>query len=149
MPPAVRARLWLTGQVFGPADDQPRLWLILTDGRVLAFRLPKVELGDDTVIAPLVDAVARDVRGNCWEVEHPAFGWAQVLYAAPVLPLIDKTHAAFVFHPDYQRFIAGLDAEVMQLLLMLERTPHPAAITRRDGENPPPLPRLYVASVRN
>lgn len=149
LPPAVRARLWLPGRVFGPADDQPRLWLILADGRVLAFRLPKVELGDDAVIAPLVDAVARDVRGNRWEVEHPAFGWAQVLYAAPVLPLIDKTHAAFVFSADFQRFIACLDAEVMQLLLSLERTPHPAAITRRDGENPHPLPRLYVASVRN
>ena len=52
-PHAVRARLWLPGRVFGPADDHARLWLALSDGRVLAFRLPEVALGDDAVIAPL------------------------------------------------------------------------------------------------
>lgn len=149
LPPTVRARLWLPGRVFGPADDQPRLWLLLADGRVLAFRLPKVALGDDAVIAPLAEAVAGDPRGLRWEIEHPAFGWAQALYAAPVLPAPKKEHAAFFFDPDYALFAAGLDAEIMRLLLFLEREPHPPAITRRDGEAPHPLPRLYVASVRN
>lgn len=149
LPSAVRARLWLPGRVFGPADDQPRLWLILSDGRVLAFRLPTVRLGDDRVIAPLAGAVADDLRGLRWEIEHPAFGWAQVLYAAPVLPAPQKEHAAFLFAPDYRRFPTCLDEGIMQLLLSLEREPHPPAITRRDGEAPHPLPRLYLASVRN
>jgi hypothetical protein len=149
LPPMLRARLWLPGRVFGPADDQPRLWLILSDGRVLAFRLPKVTLGDDTVIAPLAQAVADDVRGMRWEFEHPAFGWAQALYAAPVLPAPKKEHAAFFFDPAYRRFLACLDEEIMQRLLSLEREPHPPAITRQDGEAPHPLPRLYLASVRN
>ncbi len=148
-PPTVRARLWLPGRVFGPADDQPRLWLILADGRVLAFRLPKVALGDDMIVAPLAQAVADDLRGMCWEIEHPAFGWAQVLYAAPVLPVPQKDHAAFLFDPDYRRFLACLDEEIMRLLLSLEREPYPPAVTRRDGEGPHPLPRLYLASVRN
>lgn len=149
LPSMVRARLWLPGRVFGPADDQPRLWLVLADGRVLAFRLPSVALGDDRVIASLTEAVADDLRGRCWEIEHPAFGWARVLYAAPVLPAPRKEHAAFLFGPDYRRFLACLDEEIMQLLLSLEREPHPPAITRRDGEAPHPLPRLYLASVRN
>ncbi len=147
--PSLRARLWLSGRVFGPQDDQPRLWLALADGRVLAFRLPGVALGDDRVIPPLTEAVADDLRGMRWEIEHPAFGWAQILYAAPVLPAPRKEHAAFLFAPDYRRFLACLDEEIMQLLLSLEREPHPPAITRRDGEAPHPLPRLYLASVRN
>ncbi|MCX8086941.1 MAG: HIRAN domain-containing protein [Rhodocyclaceae bacterium] len=149
LPDRVRARLWLPGRVFGPADDQPRLWLILADGRVLAFRLPGVALGDDRVIMPLVQAVADDVRGMRWEVEHPAFGWAQLLYAAPVLPALDKAHAGFLFDADYQQFAANLDGQIMRLLLSLEREPTPPAITRRDGEPPHPLPRPYFASVRN
>lgn len=149
LPSMVCARLWLPGRVFGPADDQPRLWLVLADGRVLAFRLPGVALGDDRVIASLTEAVADDLRGLCWEIEHPAFGWAQVLYAAPVLPAPQKGHAAFLFDPDYQRFLSCLDEKIMQLLLSLEREPYPPAVTRRDGEGPHPLPRLYLASVRN
>ena len=149
LPAGCRARLWLPGQVFGLNDDDPRLWLALADGRVLAFRLPEVELGDDEVIAPLIDAVARDVRGNRWQLEHSAFGMAQVLYAAPVLPLADKRHAGFWFDADFQRFAASLDAEVMRLLLSLEREPHPSAITRRDRQAPQPLPRRFFASVRN
>ncbi|WP_240099673.1 HIRAN domain-containing protein [Thermomonas flagellata] len=148
-PPTVRARLWLPGRAFGPADDQPRLWLILADGRVLAFRLPKVALGDDMVIAPLAQAMADDPRGVRWEIEHPAFGWAQVLYAAPVLPAPKKDHAAFLFDPGYRRFLSCLDEEIMRRLLSLEREAHPPAVTRRDGEAPHPLPRLYLASVRN
>lgn len=148
-PPGARARLWLRGHMFGPNDDDPRLWLALTDGRVLAFRLPHAVAGDDAVIAPLVDSVARDVRGKRWQLEHPAFGAAQVLYAAPVLPLADTRHAGFCFDADFQRFAACLDAEIMRLLLSLEREPHPSAITRRDGQPPHPLPRRFFASVRN
>ena len=55
LPSCVRARLWLPGHVFGPNDDDPRLWLALADGRVLAFRLPEGAPGDDAVIAPLAD----------------------------------------------------------------------------------------------
>lgn len=149
LPPLVRARLWLPGRAFSPQDDDPRVWLLLADGRVLAFRLPGVALGDDAAIAPLAQAVANDVRGRRWEIEHPTFGRAQALYAAPVLPLPRKEHAAFFFEPDYRRFLAGLDEDIMRLLLSLEREPHLPAVTRRDGEAPHPLPRLYLASVRN
>ncbi|MDM7457076.1 MAG: hypothetical protein P3W97_007470, partial [Tepidimonas sp.] len=149
LPAGCRARLWLPGRVFGQNDDDPRLWLALADGRVLAFRLPEVELGEDAVLAPIIDTLARDVRGNRWAVEHPAFGAAQVLYAAPVLPLADTRHAGFCFEADFQRFAASLDAEVMRLLLSLEREPHPPALTRRDGQGPHPLPRRFFASVRN
>ncbi|MEQ1437993.1 HIRAN domain-containing protein [Fontimonas sp. SYSU GA230001] len=145
----MRARLWLPGHVFGNNDDDPRLWLILADGRVLAFRLAKAVPGDDSVIAALAGAVADDMRGSIWKIEHPAFGQAQVLYAAPVLPAPNKDHAGFLFDPGYQRFARLLDAEVMCLLLALERAPTPAAITRRDGAAPHPLPQRFYASVRN
>lgn len=148
-PAAVRARLWLSGRVFGPADDGARLWLILADGRVLAFRLPQGALGDDTLLAPLAAAVADDVRGQRWELEHLAFGQAQLLYAAPVLPIACAGHAGFIFDSDYRRYAAALDGEIVRLLLDLEREPHPAAVTRADGESPHPLPKPYLASVRN
>lgn len=149
LPPGVRARLWLPGHAFGPNDDDPRLWLALSDGRVLAFRLLHAGFGDDGLIVPLVEAIADDLRGKRGEVELSAYGRAQVLYAAPVLPLADKRHAGFLFDADFQRFAACLDAEVMRLLLSLEREPHPPAITRRDGQGPQPLPRRFFASVRN
>lgn len=149
LPCTVRARLWVAGRTLRPPDDQARLWLHLSDGRVLAFRLPAVPLGEDGVIAPLVAEVTNDLRGNRWALEHPAFGFAQVLYAAPVLPLLRREHAGFVFDAEFQQFAAGLDGEVMRLLLSLERDPTPAAVTRRDGEAPHPLPARFYASIRN
>ncbi|MDW8323211.1 MAG: HIRAN domain-containing protein [Burkholderiales bacterium] len=145
----VRARLWVPGRLFGPQDDDARLWLLLTDGRVLAFRLPGVRLGDDGVLAALAAAVADDPAGRRWAVEHAVFGWAQVLYAAPVLPALRADHAGYLFTPEFARFASGLDGEVMRLLLDLEREPTPPAITRHDGEAPHPLPRRFYASVRN
>jgi hypothetical protein len=149
IPSAVRARLWLPGQVFAPEDRRPRLWLSLTDGRVLALRLPYGAHADDGVIAPIVAALAHDLRGNRWELDLPGIGPMGVLYAAPVLPLASRAHAGFVLDADFQRFAASLDAELMRLLLWLEREPTPPAVTRRDGETPHPLPRRFLASVRN
>jgi hypothetical protein len=147
--PGVRARLWLPGHAFAPEDRCPRLWLLLADGRVLSLRLPHGMPPDDAVITPIVAALADDARGLRWEVELDGIGPVGVLYAAPVLPLPSRIHAGFVFEADYQRFAALLDAEVMRLLLWLERAPTPPAVTRRDGESPHPLPARFLVSVRN
>lgn len=147
--PAVRARLWLPGHVFSPEDRCPRLWLSLADGRVLALRLPHASCADDGVIAPIVAALADDLRGMQWELNLPGIGPVGVLYAAPVVPLASRAHAGFILDADFQRFVATLDAEVMRLLLWLEREPTPPAVTRRDGQTPHPLPRRFIASVRN
>ncbi|SFF25332.1 HIRAN domain-containing protein [Fontimonas thermophila] len=146
---AVRARLWLPGQVFAPEDGHPRLWLSLSDGRVLALRLGQARLGDDAVIAPILAALTDDVGGHHYQLQLPQTGFVQVLYAAPVLPNPVRWHAGFWFDADFQRFAATLDAELMRLLLWLEREPTPPAVTRRDGETPHPLPRRFFASVRN
>lgn len=61
--PALRARLWLTADEVGEHDADPRLWLHLNDGRVLAFRLAETVFGDDRVLAPLTTAIAEDLRG--------------------------------------------------------------------------------------
>lgn len=147
--PAVRARLWLPGHAFAPEDRCPRLWLLLSDGRVLALRLPYGSCADDVVIVPIVAALADDVGGKRWQVELAGTGQVGVLYAAPVLPLPSRLHAGFVLDADFQHFAAQLDAEVMRLLAWLERTPTPPAVTRRDGEAPHPLPSRFLASVRN
>ena len=150
LPAAVRARLWVSPRALRQHDEYPRLWLILGDGRVLAFRLAQARPNDDSVLLPLAHAFAADVRGNRFLIEDlPGVGYVQVLYAAPVVPPLAAEHAGFVFDTQFQRFVAALDAEVMQLLLALEREPYPAAITRRDGDSPHPLPRPFFASIRN
>lgn len=147
---SIRARLWVWPHALREHDEMPRLWLVLADGRVLALRLAHVPFGDDAVLAPLAAALLPDVRGLRWELQDPAtFGWVQVLYAAPVVPPLDAHHAGFVLRPDFQRFVAALDGEVLGLLARLERQPHLSAITRRDGQTPHPLPRPFFASVRN
>ncbi|MCX7815745.1 MAG: PcfJ domain-containing protein [Tepidimonas ignava] len=148
-PAPVRARLWLPGHVFAPEDRCPRLWLSLADGRVLALRLPHGSSADDGLIAPIATALADDLRGKQWELNLPGIGPVGVLYAAPVAPLASRAHAGFILDADFQRFVASLDVEVMRLLLWLEREPTPPAVTRRDGETPHPLPRRFLASVRN
>ncbi|MEW5889136.1 MAG: HIRAN domain-containing protein [Pseudomonadota bacterium] len=146
-PPAVRARLWLPGRGFAPEDDHPRLWLSLADGRVLALRLGQARLGDDAVIAPIVAALALDLHGNRYQLELAGVGFVQVLYAAPAAPQVGRLHAGFVFDAQFQHFVASLDAEVMRLLLSLERPPTPTASS--GGRTPHPAPARYLASVRN
>lgn len=145
--PAVRARLWLSGEALGQHDRDSRLWLHLADGRMLALRLADAELGDDAVIAPIVAALADDLPGNRYQLHLPEVGFVQLLYAAPVLPNPSRWHAGFVFDPEFRRFADGLDAEVVRLLLALEREPTPAAVS--GGRAPHPAPRRYFASVRN
>ncbi|MGD9643986.1 MAG: HIRAN domain-containing protein [Elusimicrobiales bacterium] len=147
--PAVRARLWLPGRTFAPEDEYPRLWLSLSDGRVLALRLGQARLGEDAVIAPIVAALADDAGGHRYQLELPDVGFVQVLYAAPALPNPSRWHAGFWFDADFQRFAATLDAEAMRLLLWLEREPTPPAVTRHDGRAPQPAPKVFFASVRN
>ncbi len=145
----IRARLWIPGQALGPGDDEPRLWLHLTDGRVLALRLGEAQLGDDQVIEPIVEALADDLGGHRYSLEIDSVGYVHVLYAAPVLPQAGSLHAGFIYDRDFQHFAAGLDTEVMRLLLDLERLPTPPAATGRPPQKPhPTLPR-YMASVRN
>ncbi|MGC8732695.1 MAG: hypothetical protein ACP5RC_10610, partial [Halothiobacillaceae bacterium] len=145
--PAVRARLWLSAEALGQHDDAPRLWLNLTDGRVLAFRLPNVSLGNDAVIAPIVTALADDLFGNRYQLQMPQIGFVHILYAAPVLPQPSRLHAGYLFSADFRAFAESLDAEVIQLLLALEREPTPVEPT--GGRAPHPAPMRYLASVRN
>ncbi len=147
LPPAVRARLWLSAQALREHDDAPRLWLNLTDGRVLALRLAHAKLGDDAVIAPIVAALADDLHGYRYELDLPEVGFVQILYAAPVLPQPSRLHAGHLFSVEFRAFAESLDAEVMQLLLALEREPTPVAAT--GGRTPHPAPARYLASVRN
>ncbi|WP_126444273.1 HIRAN domain-containing protein [Sulfuricystis multivorans] len=147
LPPTVRARLWLSGQALGQHDDAPRLWLLLTDGRLLAFRLPNVTLGEDAVIAPINAALADDLHGNRYQLNLREVGFVQILYAAPVLPQPSRLHAGYLFSADFRAFAEKLDAQVMQLLLALEREPTPVAST--GGRTPHPAPARYLASVRN
>lgn len=150
LPVGVHARLWVSPRALRQRDEYPRLWLILRDGRALAVRLARAHWGDDGVLSPLAEAFADDLgEHRHWLDDLPGVGFAQVLHAAPVLPPLNAEHAGFVLDPDFQRFVAALDAEAMRLLQSLEREPTPAAITRRDGESPHPLPQRFFASIRN
>ena len=144
-PAGVRARLWLSGRVFVPPDEQVRLWLVLDDGRVLAVRLHNVAFGDERVIEPLLHGVADDLNGEHWQVELAA-GYAHILYAAPVLPS-PRPHAGLIFDPDWQRFVAALDGDVVRLLLALEHEPCP--LPQADGEISRARPQRFFVSVRN
>ncbi len=130
-------------------DGQPRLWLALADGRVLALRLPQAAYGDDRVIEPLARALCEDVGGHrYWLDALPGVGPVQVLYAAPVLPCLQSVHAGFVLEPDFQVLLAALDAEVMQELLTLEREVAAAACMRAGAEGNERT-AVFFASVRN
>ena len=145
----IRARLWVPGEAFTPGDNQPRLWLHLSDGRVLALRLGHAKLGDDAVIDPLVEALSDDLNGYRYSLELDNVGYVHVLYAAPVLPQARHWHAGFVLDPDFQHYAAGLDTEVLRLLVALERPSTPPAATGRPPQEPQPALPRYIASVRN
>ena len=127
----IRARLWVPGEAFTPGDNQPRLWLHLSDGRVLALRLGHAKLGDDAVIDPLVEALSDDLNGYRYSLELDNVGYVHVLYAAPVLPQARHWHAGFVLDPGFRHYAAGLDVEVLRLLVALERPSTPPAATGR------------------
>lgn len=117
--PAVRGRLWLTAHEVGEHDDEARLWLHLQDGRVLGFRLPAANFGNDKLIPTLVEAVRDDMRGMLLEIRNPACGYAIPLYAAPAAPVPNLAWG----HPRHQAaraFCSGLDQEVLALLARLD-----------------------------
>lgn len=145
----VRAHLWLPLRTLGAHSLDVMLWLHLSDSRVLAFRLPNTIGSDEKVISAVVNQVADDHGGYCCAFDLPGVGSVQVLYAAPVLPIPKNGHGGALFDPDIQRFAASLDAEVMRLLLSLEREPPPAIDGRHAFEEPNPLTTCFFVSVRN
>lgn len=117
---AVRARLWLTAREYGEATEAALLWLHLSDGRVLAFRLASAHLGDDALIPALVAGIAGDARGEVLEVCVPGtMTCAVVLYAAPAAPLPARTWG-HVKHAEARRFAAGLDQDMLECLARLD-----------------------------
>lgn len=142
--PAVRALLWLGAEELGERDDAPRLWLHLTDGRVLAFRLPLVELGTDRVVAPLLDAIADDLRGMRHDLDLPGFGFVQVLYAAPVLPMprCRSGYGQALTRRDVLAFARALDVDALDFLGTLGALDAIGTM----GENPH---NDFYASTRN
>ncbi|KAA6182589.1 hypothetical protein F2Q65_17575 [Thiohalocapsa marina] len=118
----VRARLWLRGDWLGAGDSQPRLWLHLVDGRVLAFLLPETAFADDAIISPLLAQVMDDRCGTRLEIDCAGMR-ALPLYAAPAAPMPqlswgDPRHAVA------RAFAAGLDQEVLTLLASLNSHRH-------------------------
>jgi len=149
-PPTVRARLWVSGYSLWPPDRYPRLWLVLSDGRALALRLGDDWLGRDEAIAPIVAALADDYRGERYSLTLPEVGYVHVLYAAPVVPSLARDHAAFLFDPEFQAYVAALDRDVVALLASFERPDTPAAVTGHPlGREPHPPPTRYLSSIRN
>lgn len=126
LPPEVRARHWCwpdelyetAARGAGAMDRQMRLWLHLADGRVLALRLAALEAPDDSAIAPVVNALASDLRGERQGLELSEVGYVHVLYAAPVAP----PPAICAWNGRIQgrlSWTAGLDAEVLDTLSKL------------------------------
>lgn len=113
-----RARLWIPRVALEcrDHDEQARLWLLLDDGRVLAFRLAGAT-PDDALLDALASSVADDARGDLLEVrlEAPVKATFLVLYGAPASPVfcVDQANpmfgAALAFH-------AGLDGAVLAAL---------------------------------
>ena len=119
IPPRVQSRLWLRGDWLGLRNEHSHLWLHLDDGRVLAFRLPTVDLEDDGVVDELVAQIAGDHRGTLLEV-RVGDGSAIPLYAMsptplPTLPWGDPRHRAA------RDFAERLDQTVLSLLAGLNR----------------------------
>lgn len=142
--PTVRARLWCRAEELGERDAAPRLWLHLTDGRVLAFRLPLAEYGEDRVVAPLLDAIADDLRGLRYDLDLPGFGFVQVLYAAPVLPVPQRQPGdnQALTRRDVLDFARDLDLDTLDFLGTLGALDAIGTM----GENPH---NDFYASTRN
>lgn len=122
----VRARLRLNAPDLGLPGGHRRLWLALSDGRVLAFWLSEAAgtLAEEALMPMLLAAVANDLRGNCCEIAlpHAPDALACVLYAAPVLPLpVGARHGGPLLTPEWQAFMACLDASVLGVLAAMER----------------------------
>ncbi len=77
-------------------DEYLRLWLLLTDGRVLVFRLRGVR-ADDSLATALAEALAEDLRGDVLEPDLQVDGWVGILYGAPASPVfcVDPATPAF------------------------------------------------------
>jgi hypothetical protein len=115
---AIRAAFWLDPGVDRARirhDDDLRLWLALGDGRMLAFRLHGVRARDDRLLAPLVAAIADDLRGECFRLEIPGCT-VQVLYAAPVLPFPDAVSTPPELRPEWLALAGTIDGVVLDFL---------------------------------
>lgn len=115
-------RLWLPGSCFLGAREHerlgawPRLWLLLSDGRVLVFALYRGAPNDRHLDA-LTAAVADDLRGDLLDIPVDAPNPASffVLHGAPASPMLcvapdnPLLAEAMLFH-------AALDAPVLAAL---------------------------------
>lgn len=115
-------------------DHDQRLWLSLSDGRVLAFRLRDVTERDDRLVPSIVEGVATDLRGEIFSFAVPGCQGVQVLYAAPLWPQPVWDETPKVPLADLRRFRASIDATIAAFLSAL-REP-------RYGES-------FLASPRN
>ncbi len=129
LPPDVLARRWVwpealyetSARGFGEQDRQMRVWLHLADRRVLALRLAHLTAPDDRVLAPIVAALAGDVRGVQQGLELPGVGYVHVLYAAPAAPPpAISAHDGRI--QGSLRWAPGLDGEVLEALQRLRGT---------------------------
>lgn len=131
MPAEIRACLWRDQSDLKLGDADPRLWLHLHDGRVLVLRLSGVNKGDNHILAPLLQVLGSDVKGEivqftlllptCPQQASSREIQVQVLYAAPILPLSkhkDTPLASFV-RRDLLAFIRGLDMDALDVLASL------------------------------
>lgn len=117
-------------------DDDTRLWLVLDDRRVLAFRLhgvgPRSRV--ESLAARLVAAVAADPGGHVVEVPLPSGRHARLLYAAPVVPRDRAGALAAAPSAVWGIYRDALDTEVLRQLDGLREYP--------DGPG-------FYASIRN
>ena len=113
------ARFSLPGNLLGGRDGNEylRLWLLLSDGRVLVFRLRGVP-PDDTLAAALAEALADDLRGDVLEPDLNVAGWVGTLYGAPASPVfcVDPKTPAYGKALAFQ---ACLDGDLVGLLASL------------------------------
>lgn len=116
-PPGKAWRAWarLPGEVLNGCDhdDSWRWWLLLTDGRVLVFRLRGIS-PDDALANSLAEVLAPDLRGDVLETALTV-GWAGLLYGAPVSPIFCTNPASPAFGHALA-FHACLDSELVVLL---------------------------------
>ncbi|MDR2679099.1 MAG: hypothetical protein LBB51_06645, partial [Zoogloeaceae bacterium] len=120
LPAGIRARFWCAPERLGVEDADPRLWLHLADGRVLAIRWYRGRFQDDALLPALFSALEDDARGLCHELSLPGLGKIQLLYAAPVIPAPIRQG---VFSESLRREVGAfsryLDREVLDFLVSL------------------------------